>query len=146
MKAFGLFRPVIGLLGIAITIWQWRASGFRPTVSAVVDKPGEAMEIRIVNKGRADGVIERVVPIDAGQLVLEDIRFEGYRDERFKPTYLPGLGSMRLILMAPESRSFADDDLVKIEWGFGSSTLRPDPVDVALYGLPSVLPPGGTGS
>jgi hypothetical protein len=137
---------VIGLLGIVITIWQWRASGFRPTVSAVVDQPGEAMEIRIVNRGRAAGVIERVVPIEAEQVELEKVEFEGYADGSFEPTYLPGLGSMRVILKAPASRNFADGDLVKVEWGPRSSTLRPDRVKVHLYGLRSVLPPDATRS
>jgi hypothetical protein len=82
----------LGVLGLIFTAWQWRANGFRPRLSARIDAAHEAIELRIVNKGRAAGAVEEVLvtrPAGERQVVDKDVRFEGFKDGKFKSINLP---------------------------------------------------------
>ena len=50
----------LGVLGAVFGLWQWNMAKFRPKPSVQIDAQGEAIALQIVNKGRANGVIERV--------------------------------------------------------------------------------------
>src|SRR5262249_42828463 len=54
----------IGVLGFVVTIWQWRASGFRPRLTAYVDAPRAAIEVDIENRGRGPGFVHHVAVVD----------------------------------------------------------------------------------
>ena len=76
----------LGLLGLIFTSWQWRANGFRPQMSARIDATREAIELKIVNKGRAGGVVEEVVvlrPMGEYLVIDKKARFEGFTGDEF---------------------------------------------------------------
>jgi hypothetical protein len=137
----------LGLLGLTFTIWQWKANGFRPRLSARIDAAREAIELKIVNKGRAGGVVEEVLVVHpVGELLAIDreVRFEGFEGGEFRSIALPGFAQMRLIIQAPEDHNFAEH--TKLQVGIGRAKDKDVPLTVEpelrLYGLKSVLPPG----
>lgn len=137
----------LGLLGLIFTSWQWRANGFRPQMSARIDATREAIELKIVNKGRAGGVVEEVVvlrPMGEYLVIDKKARFEGFTGDEFRAILLPGFASMRLIIQAPEERAFAENTRLRV--GIGRARDKDVPLtpelNVRLYGLKSVLPPG----
>ncbi|GAA3263742.1 hypothetical protein [Nonomuraea helvata] len=136
---------VIGLLGFFITGWQWRVAGFVPKMRVRVDHHREAIEIVIVNRGRAAGIVDQVDIIAPSGQIIEGIEFEDFPDSRFKLLRLPALASMRIVLQTPENRTFPKDAYALI--GIGKARpkrrrLKPTPPHVGLFGLSSVLPPG----
>lgn len=137
----------LGVVGLLFTRWQWKASGFRPTLSARIDARREAIELKIDNKGRAAGVVEGVYvlqPKGNHMVIDEEAIFEGFTDEKFRPVLLPGFASMRLVIEAPEHHNFSEQAQLKVE--LGSVKDEPVPLEVeskvSLFGLKSVLPPG----
>jgi hypothetical protein len=137
----------LGLLGLIFTTWQWSVNGFRPRLSARIDAAREAMELKIVNRGRAAGVVEEVAvlrPVGDYLVVDKEARFEGFTGEEFRSILLPGLASMRLIIQAPEDRPFSESVALRV--GIGRARDKDVPLtvesEVRLYGLKSVLPPG----
>lgn len=140
-----LSTAALGVLGFFITVWQWRRTGFSPRLRARIDASREAIELLIVNTGRAAGIIDQVDVIGPNGEVVEDAAYEGFADTAFRPLALPAMASMRIIVQAAEGRPFIRD--VRLLVGVGS--VRPRiviPVDAApgigIFGLTSVLPPG----
>lgn len=132
----------LGILAFIVTVWQWRANGFRPAVSALIETQATAIEVRILNRGRGAGVIHHVVVVD-NQLIEVHALFDGFEDEKFEPTALPAFAAMKLILKAPPDVKFPTNARVKVEWAWHHKIVTPSPVAVGLYGLKPVLPPAG---
>jgi hypothetical protein len=135
----------LGVLGFFITVWQWRRTGFSPRLRARIDARREAIELLILNTGRAAGIIDQVDVVGPKGEIVEDVDFEGFPGTAFRPLGLPAMASMRIIVQAPKSRSFAPGSRLLV--GVGSA--KPKlviPVDAApgigIFGLTSVLPPG----
>jgi hypothetical protein len=135
----------LGVLGTFITVWQWRLTKFRPKLSSRIDAKCEAVELVIVNKGRAAGIIDQVDILAPGGLIDTDARYEGFSDGSFRPVPLPALSSMRIVIQAPADHVFGSG--VQLLVGIGKARPRVivpvrAPAGVGLFGLRSVLPPG----
>jgi hypothetical protein len=137
----------LGLFGFIFTMWQWKASGFKPTISARIEQQRYAVELKIVNTGRAAGYVDSVLVSHRhkGRMIEVDAHFEGFPKKEFVPIALPGLASMRLIIEAVDAKHpFPQDTTLYV--GLGSDDKRAvEPVvatGVSLYGLRTVLPPG----
>ena len=132
----------LGIAGAAITVWQWRRGGFNPKLTSRVDAAHEGAELLIVNAGRAAGIIDRVTVVAKGGTVIE-AEFEGYKDGAFRPTALPAMSSMRIIIQAKDD--FPDGFRLHVMAG-ASRVRRLAPTveraGVGIFGLHSVLPPG----
>jgi hypothetical protein len=50
----------LGVLGFFITVWQWRRTGFSPRLRARIDAGRDAIELLVVNTGRAAGIVDQV--------------------------------------------------------------------------------------
>jgi len=137
---------ILGGLAVFITLWQWIASGYRPHISARIEKAGSAIELRIRNKGRASGIVDRVVVVKPRDdlLVRVDVRFDSFPDGKFQPIALPGLAQMKIIIETIEDERLPEHVQLKVELGRKKDRyLTPDLVsEVSLRGLKSVLPPG----
>ena len=105
----------LGILGFMITWWQWRKSGFSPQLTSRIDANREAIELLIINKGRASGIIDQVsvlLPSPATKaegkfdVFDEGAEFEGFTDNAFRPFALPAMASARIIIQAPENHAF----------------------------------------
>jgi hypothetical protein len=135
----------LGILGAFITVWQWTKTGFRPRLAARIDSRGEAIELRVVNAGRAAGIVDQVDVLMPNGELREGVHFEGFTDGEFRPLALPGLASMRLIIESPPESPFASGVRVLVNLGRPRPKLV-DPVvtppHVGLVGLKSVLAPG----
>jgi hypothetical protein len=131
----------LGLFGAAFALWQFAAQGFRPRCRVKIDVKRQAILLQIRNRGRAGGVIARIVVVDANGLALQPAPpIDGY-SSGFTATTLPANAGMRVIIMHPNNISrFPDGVRVKVDWGTGQTLLTPEPVDVGYAGLPSVLP------
>jgi hypothetical protein len=135
----------LGLLGAIFTYWQWRMTRFRPKPSLRIDAQREAIELWIVNKGRASGIIDRVQILRPDQKIEDKAQFEGFPGNAFRPLSLPAMASVRIIIQAPPDATF--DPGVQVLVGLGQSEAEPiTPTEmkpgVGLYGPKSVLPPG----
>jgi hypothetical protein len=140
----------LGVLGIFVTIWQWRRSGFCPHMTSRIDHRREAIELQVVNTGRAAGIISQINvvepdPQEEEYVIVGDVTFEGFRDEEFRPVTLPALTSMLLIIKAPANQPFSSD----VQLAVGGGTRKPRfltpakaPRDLGIAGLISILPPG----
>jgi hypothetical protein len=140
-----LSTAALGVLGFFVTVWQWRRSGYRPRLSARIDGKREAIELMIVNSGRAGGIIDTIEVVRPDDEVVEDATYEGFRDGAFRPLALPAMASMRIIVQAPSDRSFPEG--VQLLVGVGDGQPRNVPLkhtapNVGLFGLASILPPG----
>jgi hypothetical protein len=135
----------LGVLGFFVTIWQWRRAGFSPQLTSRIDARGEAIELRIVNTGRAAGIIDQIYVVLSNSQIVDDAEYEGFRDNTFRSFALPAMSSVRIIVQAPEGGSFAKGAALLVGVG-GSEPRRVTPTaapgGVGLYGLASVLPPG----
>src|SRR3954454_14238140 len=137
----------LGVIGLSVTLWQWWASGFRPKVEAFVDERHQGIEVRIVNRGRGNGVIDRVAVVEPSDAVLEDVAFNGFADGRFVPWPLPGSTAMTIVIEPSGDRPmpFACEDRVRVSWGADHEIVAPDVLEGAsIYALESVLPPKGS--
>jgi len=134
----------LGLFGAAFAVWQFWAQGFRPRCAARIDVARQAIRLQISNRGRADGVIGRVVLVDAeGFAIQPGPLIDGYPSGNFTATTLPAHAAIQLMIGKPQSRAALPEGvLVKVDWGTGEAVLTPKPVKVGYAGLPSVLPPG----
>jgi hypothetical protein len=136
---------VLGGLGAVFTYWQWRMSRFRPKLSSRIDAKREAIELLIVNKGRASGIIDRVQILRPNGRIEGKTEFEGFPDDAYRPLSLPAMSSMRIIIQAPEGVNF--DPGVRVIVGVGRAepkVISPSEItsEIGLYGVRSVLPPG----
>ena len=134
----------LGVIGAFITVWQWRRTGFDPQLTSRIDAGREAIELRIVNKGRAAGIIDQVDVVQPNNDIL-DAEYEGFTDNAFRPLALPAMASMRIIIQAPKGQPFPSGAGLLI--GVGATEPKPVtptvmPAGAGLYGLKSVLPPG----
>jgi hypothetical protein len=134
----------LGVLGFFVTVWQWRRTGYRPRLTARVDGKREAIELMIVNTGRAGGIIDVVEVLRPDGEVVEAVECEGFPQGAFRPLALPAMASMRIIIQSPPDQSFPDG--VRLAVGTGSGRPReitptPTAPNVGLFGLTSVLPP-----
>jgi hypothetical protein len=135
----------LGLLGAVFTFWQWRMTRFRPRLSSRIDAQREAIELLIVNKGRASGIIDQVQILRPDNRIEKQAQFEGFPDDVFRPLSLPAMASMRIIIQAPANATF--DTGVRIIAGVGYAepkVITPTEITsgLGLYGVRSVLPPG----
>jgi hypothetical protein len=140
-----LSTAALGVLGFFITVWQWRRTGFTPRLRARIDASREAIELLIVNTGRSAGIIDQVDVVGPNGEIVEDVDFESFAGAAFRPLGLPAMASMRIIVQAPEGRSFVPGSRLLV--GIGSNKPKVViPVDAApgigIFGLTSVLPPG----
>jgi hypothetical protein len=139
-----LSTAALGLIGFIFAVWQWRASGFRPHLTARMDQQREAVELRILNKGRAPGAVERILLLrpGVGESVVENVDFEGFDGGEFKPLLLPGLASARIIIQAKPEQYFPTNVRLKVFfWRDRGEEVKLDIArDVSLYGLKSFLP------
>jgi len=136
------------LVGLFLTGWQWRASGFRPRIVSRVDANREAIELKIQNRGRASGVVGRVAVVSARgkDLVVRSTKFEGFPNGQFSPVILPGLASIRLIIEAVDRENFPENASVRVDVGdaIDKSITPIHDQSVSLFGLKSVLPANET--
>jgi hypothetical protein len=107
----------IGVVGSGVTLWQFRKSGFRPKFSARIDAPREACELRIVNRGRATGIIGQLLVRQANGEIVTDVEFEGFANGVFTSLALPGLGSMRILIQAPPGIALPKDIAMVVDFG-----------------------------
>jgi hypothetical protein len=145
---------VIGVVAVFITLWQWHRSGFSPKVISRIDVKREAIELLIVNKSRASGIVDQVSVLRPGSaakagdrfdIFVEDVKFEGFTDGTFRPFALPAMASARIIIQAPVKQTF--DARLQVLVGVGKAKPLPTtPEELApglgIFGLRSVLPPG----
>lgn len=134
----------LGVLGFAITGYQWRRTGFSPLLTSRIDFSRQGIELRIVNRGRAAGIIDQVDVARSNYEIL-NAEYEGFTDRAFRSLAMPALGSLRIIIEAPQSEPFPAD--VRLLVGLGGTKFEevvpiPMPEGVGIYGLASVLPPG----
>jgi hypothetical protein len=137
----------IGVIGVVVTVWQFRKSAFRPKLTARMDAAHEACELRIVNRGRTTGVIGQVLVGHAKNEFMTDVRFDGFTDGLFTSVALPALASMRLLIEAPPQAELPRDLVLVVDVGAKKPrTVKPAVMEqgIGLYGLQSVLPPGAS--
>jgi hypothetical protein len=135
----------LGVIGAIITLWQWMMTRFRPKFSSRIDAQREAIELWIVNKGRASGIIDRVQILRPDKKIEGRAQFESFPGNSYRPLSLPAMASMRIIIQAPPAATF--DPGVQVLVGVGQA--EPELItpiemtsELGLYGLKSVLPPG----
>lgn len=145
---------VIGAVAVFITLWQWHRSAFSPKITSRIDAKRQAIELRIVNKSRASGIIDQISVQRPGHaaknddpfdIIIDDVRFEGFTDDTFRPFALPAMASARIIIQAPEDQTFAANVEVQVDVGKTKPVPTvPDEVapGLGIFGLRSVLPPG----
>jgi hypothetical protein len=136
---------VLGGLGAVFTYWQWHMSRFRPKLSSRIDAQREAIELLIVNKGRASGIIDRVQILRPDGRIEDQAQFEGFPDDAYRPLSLPAMSSMRIIIQALPDVTF--DAGIRVIVGVGRAVpeiITPKEItsEIGLYGVRSVLPPG----
>lgn len=138
---------VLGILGILVTGWQWTRTKFRPKPTARVDQQREAIELVIVNRGRATGIITNVDVVLPNGDLAEGFKFEGFPEGEFQPLALPAMASMSIILETAEGQLVPH--AAKMLVGTGKKRpkrvrLHNAPSTIGLSGLHSVLPPAGS--
>jgi hypothetical protein len=134
----------IGVGGVAVTIWQFRKSGFHPILSSRIDARREACDLRIVNRGRTSGIIGQLLVLRASNSIIQGVKFEGFPGESFRPLVLPALGSMRVVIQAPPKSVLPRDVVLLVDIGAKKpQRVTPVPIDpqLGIYGTQSVLPP-----
>jgi hypothetical protein len=135
----------LGVLGVFITIWQWSMTRFRPKLSSRIDARREAIELLIVNKGRASGIIDRVQIRRPNKTIYDRAQFESFPGNEYRPLSLPAMASMRIIIQAPPKSVFDAGVQVVVGVGYAEpKVITPTEITsgLGLYGLKSVLPPG----
>lgn len=132
---------VLGIAGLTFTLWQWWASGFRPSVKVELDAAREAIRVRITNRGRAAGVIGRLAAVDGRGIEIPWASANGFAEGKFSPTRLPGLDYMEVILEASRDCTFDIEHMLQVDWATTTKRVSLTPVDVGLYGTSSLLPP-----
>lgn len=142
-----LSTAVLGVLGLGVTLWQVWASGFRIKPSCRIDRRHEAIELRVINRGRGSGIVERVVVEtlrNSGAWASVPSEIDGFPAGQFLPVALPGSSAMNLIIKAKDSIPFDSQIRVWAFWGNDKSThVSPQDTSVSLFPLSSTLPPSG---
>ena len=138
----------LGVVGLSVTVWQWRRSGFRPKVTARIDGQHEAIEVLVVNRGRAGWIISQLdVAFPDGHVHTNAI-FNSFPDGAFRPLILVPLATMRIVIEAPEQQPFPASVMVIADVG-GRQPITVTPSAAApglgIFGLKSVLPAGAIG-
>ena len=135
----------LGVLGDFITIWQWTMTRFRPRLLSQIDTQRQAIELRIVNKGRASGIIDQVRILRQDNIFENRVQFEGFPDNAYRPLSLPAMASMRIIIQAPRNAKFGAGVRVLVGVGYAQPKIitptERGPELGGIYGLKSVLPP-----
>lgn len=139
-----LSTAALGLLGFAITGYQWRKSGFNPRLTSRIDATHQGIELRIVNRGRGGGIIDQIDVVGSDYEIIT-AEYDGFTNKAFRSLTLPALASMRIIIQAPQGDPFPS--VVRLLVGLGGTkpeevTPVPTAEGVGIYGLTSVLPPG----
>lgn len=135
-------RPaVIGVVGSACTVFQWRASGFRPKIDALLSITGDSLRLEIDHRGRGSGLIHHVAVVDEQGLDVKTL-FRGFRDSAYVPTTVPAFARMELTLEPPEGAEYTVVHRVLVAWSRHKRVLKVLPVDVSFYGLQPFLPTG----
>jgi hypothetical protein len=138
----------LGILGAFVTIWQWHRSSFRPKIRPRIDNRRQAVEVQIINTGRAGGIVNQVDIVVPGQArnefdVVDGVAFKGFTDEKFRPVALPALASMLIVIRAPADQPFATSVRVLVDVGAARpKKVSPVSTNLGLAGLASILPPG----
>jgi hypothetical protein len=140
---------VLGVTGLVVTIWQWRASGFRPGYQAWIDSSRMGIFFNIRNSGRAPGIILTVhlAKPETGQhftSVEDGIKYAGFPGGVFEGFILPSLTLSRIIIEA--SQRIPDEAVIRVRAGNKKlETVRlkdaPDR-EIKFTGMRSLLPPG----
>jgi len=137
----------LGLLGAVFGVWQCMMSKFRPKLSARIDAGKDAVELTIVNKGRASGIISQVdIQAPDGSLI-DNVEFDGLPNQRFVPMSLPAMASTRLILRAEDHTLFPSGCRLVVDVGKRRPrelTPKQEQTSRGLVGLRSVLPLSGS--
>jgi hypothetical protein len=128
----------LGVIGALFTFRQWWVSGFQLKCRAEIEPARDAIRVRIHNVGRASGVVNRVVVVHSDLTGVSWAQTEPFRCEQVR---LPGLDQIQLIIQAPPTEKFDLSYKVLVEWGGKRSVAKLQPVDVGLFGLPSLIPP-----
>ena len=129
----------IGVLGVVITCFQFWANGFRIKGLAEIEISKDALRLRLTNRGRGSGIITRAAVTSPRGIEHPGYRVVGF-ENGFTPVLLPGKSSMALIFEVLDGHTFDDNNRIMVEWGTTTRTFSPQPVDVGLYGLHSILP------
>jgi len=136
----------LGLLGAVFGAWQWMMSKFRPKLSARIDAGKDAVELTIVNKGRASGIISQVdIQAPDGSLV-DNVEFDGLPKQEFVPMSLPAMARTRLIIRAKARTQFPSGCKLVVDVGKKRPNEFPPKQEETRRGLVklrSVLPPSG---
>jgi hypothetical protein len=138
----------LGVLGAVVTIWQWRRTGFSPKIRPRIDRNHLAIEVQIVNTGRAGGIINQIAIVNPGQkkkeyIGVDEVAFKGFPEEAFRPVTLPAMASMLIVIRAPAGHPFGADVRVLVDVGAERPKIVPPAsTKLDLAGLASVLPPG----
>jgi hypothetical protein len=138
----------LGLVGLSVTVWQWRRSGFRPKIAARIDGQHEAIEVLVVNQGRAGGIINHLDVANPDGRVHTNAIFNGFPDGAFRPLALAALATMRIIIEAPEQQPFSAAVMIIVDVGGRQpATVTPSAAapGLGIFGLNSVLPPSAIG-
>jgi len=130
---------LIGGLTLCITCFQFWANGFRVKARAELEPARAAVRIRLLNRGRAGGVITRVVVTDGQTVEHPGYEFPGFPGSCFVPSELPGRSAMELIIHTTKKK-FELDHKVRIDWGTTTTVLSLTPIDVGLWSLAPVVP------
>lgn len=120
---------VLGLLGIAFGWVQFRASGFRPKVEALMGVGGDSLQIAIRNRGRAEGTIHGLDVVDASGA---RVPLTG-AGATFASFPLAAGSAKVLTFNAPEDRDFGPTDTVVVSWGRHDKRVHPFPVAKSFY-------------
>ena len=134
----------LGVLGLGITYYQWRKTGFNPQLTSRIDAQRQGIELKIKNNGRAAGIIDQVDVVRSDREVV-DAEYEGFTNSVFRSVALPALASMRIIIKAPRGHPFDPEVFLLVGVGATKSEeVIPATAEkgVGIYGLTSVLPPG----
>jgi hypothetical protein len=138
----------LGILGSFVTIWQWSRTGFGPKIKPRIDQRRQAIEVQIINTGRAGGIINQIDIVTPGQKrkeydVVDEVAFKGFPEEVFRPVALSAMTSMLIVIRAPAGHPFAADVRVLVDVGAKRPEIvTPASTDLGLASLASVLPPG----
>jgi hypothetical protein len=135
----------LGGVGSIFAFWQWRMTRFRPKLLSRIDTQREAIELLIVNKGRASGIIDRIQILRPDNRIEDRAQFEGFPGDAYRSLSLPAMASMRIIIQAPPGAPFDAGVRVLIGVGYAEpKIIAPTAITsgLGLYGVKSVLPPG----
>jgi hypothetical protein len=142
----------LGFLGLIFTLWQWRASGFRPHYDAKIDASRTGISLQIYNRGRALGIILAInvaQPLNRSLrrrkrkfLLEEDVKFADFDDEKFLAFELPALTAARIII---KTKPLTSKYVLRVQAGTAHiktvQLAEAEDRNVRFMGLPSLLPP-----